>query len=152
MEGSMSRRKQERISISQVEYAPGAPVDVPTWIWKCECRKCRKARKQWGDEFYGMHGPFKTQFEAVADAEKTVSELRGGRATLMTEEAQLQFVEENGDLVLYLEKDFRRIAKRYSGGNWIILEPGYRVSGSEPGADYNKLVVEFDPYEATQSH
>jgi|SRR5215813_4295312 len=26
-----------------------------------------------------------------------------------------------------------RIAKRYSGQNWINLEPGYTVRGSEPG-------------------
>jgi hypothetical protein len=75
-----------------------------------------------------------------------------GGAFLQTEEATFHFVEEGDDVVLYLEKDFKRIAKRYSGGNWIILEPGYKVSGSEPGTDYNTLTVEFIPHEAMQSH
>ena len=51
-----------------------------------------------------------------------------------------------------LTKDHKRIAKRYSGGTWIPLEPGYTVRGSEPGSDYNKLTVEFNPAAALQSH
>jgi hypothetical protein len=59
--------------------------------------------------------------------------------------AKLEFVEEGGDLVLYVEIDGKRIAKRYSGQNWIALEPGYTVRGSEPGGDYNKIEIEYRP-------
>jgi len=99
-----------------------------------------------------MHGPFHTEEEARADCEKVISETYGVRGFLHSEEATLRFVEENGDLVLYLEKDFKKIAKRYPRGNWIVLEPGYKVCGSEPGTNYSKLVVEFDPCEAMQAH
>jgi hypothetical protein len=47
--------------------------------------------------------------------------------------------------VLYVEVGGKRIAKRYSGQNWISLEPGYTVRGSEPGTDYNKLEIEYQP-------
>ena len=68
-----------------------------------------------------------------------------------TDEATLRFVEENGEAVLYVEKDHKRIAKRYSGGNWIALEPGYTVRGAEPG-NLNSIVIEFNPNTALQSH
>src|SRR5262249_13297790 len=42
-------KKQANISFGQVTYASDAPTDAPTWVWKCECRKCRKARKRAGD-------------------------------------------------------------------------------------------------------
>ena len=42
-------------------------------------------------------------------------------------------------------KNYKPIAKRYSGKNWINLEPGWRVSGSEPGTDYNTIHIEHDP-------
>jgi hypothetical protein len=58
-------------------------------------------------------------------------------------ESKLEFVEEDGDMVLYCFTDGKRIAKRYSGKNWISLEPGYAVRGSEPGGDYNILEVEY---------
>lgn len=38
-----------------------------------------------------------------------------------------------------------RIAKRYSGQNWINLEPGYTVRGSEPGAAPNRIYIEYAP-------
>jgi hypothetical protein len=60
-------------------------------------------------------------------------------------EAHLKYVEEDGDLILVVEFHGRRIAKRYSGKNWISLEPGYTVRGSEPGSDYHTLEVEYDP-------
>jgi hypothetical protein len=60
-------------------------------------------------------------------------------------EATLSFIEEDGDLVLYCTVDGKRIAKRYSGKPWVSLEPGYTVRGSEPGGDYNKVVVEYSP-------
>ncbi len=63
----------------------------------------------------------------------------------MTPKAQLRLVEENGDVVLYVEFDGKRIAKRYSGQGWISLEPGYTVHGSEPGADYDTVEVRYDP-------
>jgi hypothetical protein len=56
---------------------------------------------------------------------------------------RLEFVEEDGDLVLYCSVEGKRIAKRYSGKNWISLEPGYTVRGSEPGGDYNIVEVEY---------
>jgi len=136
-----------RIQFGVVEYGPDAPKDAPTHVWMCDCRKCRRLAPE-----ERMHGPFHTEEEARADCERTVGALYGVWGHLQTEDATLRFVEENDDLVLYVEKDFRRIAKRYSGGNWIILEPGYRVFGSEPGANYNKLTIEFDPNEAAQSH
>jgi hypothetical protein len=64
--------------------------------------------------------------------------------------AQLRFVEENGDLVLYCEFDGKVIAKRYSQQNWISVEPGFSVAGSEPGGDYNRIEIEFDPSKARQ--
>jgi hypothetical protein len=42
-------------------------------------------------------------------------------------EAQLRCVKENDDLVLYCDVEGKPIAKRYSGQNWISLEPGWRV-------------------------
>jgi hypothetical protein len=38
-----------------------------------------------------------------------------------------------------------RIAKRYSGQHWINLEPGYTVSGSEPGGAPNAIYIEYTP-------
>ena len=38
-----------------------------------------------------------------------------------------------------------RIAKRYSGQHWISLEPGYTVSGSEPGGAPNAIYIEYTP-------
>jgi hypothetical protein len=38
-----------------------------------------------------------------------------------------------------------RIAKRYSGQNWISLEPGYAVRGSEPGGAPNAIYIEYTP-------
>lgn len=148
----MSRRR--KVAFGQVTYAPGAPADAPTWIWKCECRECRKARKRTGDQFVGVHGPFQTLEEAQADCERTFTAYAGpdAKAFIQTEDAALRIVEENGEAVLYVEKDFKRIAKRYSGGNWIALEPGYTVRGSEPGTDYNSITVEFDPNAALQRH
>jgi hypothetical protein len=149
-----SRKKQHDVSFGQVTYAPDAPADAPTWIWKCECRKCRKARKQTGDPFLGMHGPFQTLEEAQADCEKVLTaDAKPGEAKVFftTDEATLRFVEENGEAVLYVEKDHKRIAKRYSGGNWIALEPGYTVRGAEPG-NLDSITIEFDPNTALQSH
>jgi hypothetical protein len=60
-------------------------------------------------------------------------------------EAQLRFVEENGEVVCYVEFDGKRIAKRYSGQGWSSLEPGYTVHGSEPGADYSTVEIRYDP-------
>ena len=34
-----------------------------------------------------------------------------------------------------------RIAKRYSGQNWISLEPGYTARGTEPGTDYSTIEI-----------
>jgi hypothetical protein len=41
-----------------------------------------------------------------------------------------------------------RIAKRYSGQNWVSLEPGYTVRGSEPGTDYDAIEIEYTPANA----
>jgi hypothetical protein len=67
------------------------------------------------------------------------------RRSKSTPSAQLMFVEENGEPVLYCEVEGKRIAKRCSGQNWISLEPGYTVHGSEPGGDYNRIEIEYDP-------
>jgi hypothetical protein len=55
----------------------------------------------------------------------------------------MRFVEEDGDLVLYAIINGVRIAKRYAGENWIVLEPGYTVHGSEPGGNYGTLTIEY---------
>jgi len=66
----------------------------------------------------------------------------------LTDRPNLVFVPENDDLVLYVELDGKRIAKRFSGQNWISLVPGYTVRGSEPGADSSTLDIEYDPAKA----
>ena len=65
------------------------------------------------------------------------------RAAKRHPEAQLRCVKENDDLVLYCDVEGKLIAKRYSGQNWISLEPGYTVLGSEPGADSGKIIIEY---------
>jgi hypothetical protein len=59
---------------------------------------------------------------------------------------------EDGVVVLYVqikvEGKWHPIAKRYSGEHWINLEPGYSVSGTEPGTDYNTIVIEYHPDKA----
>src|SRR5262252_7061028 len=119
------------VSFGQVTYAPDAPADAPTWIWKCECRKCRKARKRTGDLFLGMHGPFQTLEEAQAHCEKVLTaDTKPGeaKAFFTTDEATLRLVEENGEPVLYVEKDFKRIAKRYPGGKLDCSRAGLHRS------------------------
>ena len=59
--------------------------------------------------------------------------------------ARMMMVAEEGVVVLYVEFDGKRIAKRYSGERWINLEPGYTVRGPEPGGDRNSLTVEYNP-------
>jgi hypothetical protein len=68
--------------------------------------------------------------------------------TRTAKEVKLECVIENGEPVLYVEVDGKRIAKRYSGQNWISLEPGYTVPGSEPGTDYSTIEVEYDDSKA----
>jgi hypothetical protein len=60
-------------------------------------------------------------------------------------EAQLMFVLEDGEPVLYCEVKGKRIAKRYSQQHWISLEPGYSVSGTEPGGDPKSIYIAYDP-------
>jgi hypothetical protein len=62
-----------------------------------------------------------------------------------TPPARMMFVAEEGTVVPYVEFDGKRIAKRYLGGRWISLEPGYTVRGSEPGGDSNSLTIEYNP-------
>jgi hypothetical protein len=61
--------------------------------------------------------------------------------------ARLRFVAEKGEVVLYCEvkmgKRFVPIAKRYSQQNWIGLEPGYTVRGSEPGTSSNTISITY---------
>jgi hypothetical protein len=64
--------------------------------------------------------------------------------------ARLRYVEENGEVVLHCEFDGKIIAKRYSQQNWISLEPGFVVRGSEPGGDYSSISIEYDPSRARQ--
>jgi hypothetical protein len=66
--------------------------------------------------------------------------------------ARLNFVPQGDDLVLYCEIKrrgrFIPIAKRYSQKNWINLEPGYVVRGTEPGSDYSTIEIEYNPMNA----
>jgi hypothetical protein len=60
----MTRDRQRfDIQFGKVTYAPGAPKNAPRWIWRYVCgrRECEDA----------VHGPFKTETEAVRDAEQT---------------------------------------------------------------------------------
>jgi hypothetical protein len=63
--------------------------------------------------------------------------------------ARLRTAIEGEEPVMYCEiKErgrFIPIAKRCPGKNWINLEPGYTVRGSEPGSDYNTICIEYDP-------
>jgi len=63
--------------------------------------------------------------------------------------ARLRFTIEDGEPMLYCEiregKRYKPIAKRPSGKSWINLEPGYAVSGSEPGADYSTICIDCTP-------
>jgi hypothetical protein len=67
------------------------------------------------------------------------------RRIQMTDEAKFVFIEEDGEPVLHVELNGKRIAKRYPGESWISLEPGYTVRGSEPGANYNIIEIEYEP-------
>jgi len=70
--------------------------------------------------------------------------------------ARLKAVEENGDLVMYCEvketrrDPYKRIARRYSGENWVSLEPGYTVRGSTPGTDYKTVEIDYSAAGAAQ--
>jgi len=61
---------------------------------------------------------------------------------------KLKCVIENGEPVLYCEFDGRRIARRLPGENWVSLERGCKVRGSEPGGNYKTLEVVFSPTSA----
>jgi hypothetical protein len=62
--------------------------------------------------------------------------------------ANLLFVAENDTVVLYVEVEGKRIARRGSRENWTMLEPGYTVRGSEPGGNPGYLEIEFNPHAA----
>jgi len=66
--------------------------------------------------------------------------------------ARFRFAEEGDDLVLYCEIKkcgrFMPIAKRYPRKNWLNIEPGYVVRGTEPGGDYNTIEIEYSPMNA----
>jgi hypothetical protein len=66
--------------------------------------------------------------------------------------ARLRFTLEGEEPVLYCQikerGHFITIAKRYSGQNWINVEPGFVVRGSEPGTDYNTIEIQYDPANA----
>ena len=63
--------------------------------------------------------------------------------------ARLRAIIEDDAPVLYCEiKEGRRykpIARRSPGKTWINLEPGYAVSGTEPGANPNIIRVHCTP-------
>jgi hypothetical protein len=50
---------------------------------------------------------------------------------------------------LYAEVEGKKVAKRFSGGRLISLEPGYVVRGAEPG-NYDCITVEYHPELANQ--
>jgi hypothetical protein len=56
-------------------------------------------------------------------------------------EAYMQAVLEDGEPVLYVVFRGERIAKRFSGERWIILQAGYAVSGSQPGDNPHELII-----------
>ena len=124
--------------------------DVKDTIWKragmrawsgCLCIGCleRRIGRQLRPKDFSPHD--KKVLAHIPCTDRLLS--RRGRAV-----ASLVFVPENDDLVLYVELAGKRIAKRYSGENWISLEPGYTVRGSEPGADSSTLDIEYDPAKA----
>jgi hypothetical protein len=59
----------------------------------------------------------------------------------------VQFVEENGEGILYVEVEGKRVARRRSGEQWVNIEPGYTVRGCEPG-NYDWLEIESSPADA----
>jgi hypothetical protein len=59
-------------------------------------------------------------------------------------DAVLALRKEDDDLVLFCELNGKPIAKRYSGENWLSLEPGWTVRGGEPG-DYDTIEIEYSP-------
>jgi len=63
-------------------------------------------------------------------------------------EARLILHKEGEDLVLHCEikedGEFKSIAKRYPGKRWIN-EKGWRVSGTQPGDNPNKIWIEHVP-------
>jgi hypothetical protein len=65
-------------------------------------------------------------------------------------EACIEAVLEDGEPVLYVVFRGQRIAKRYSGERWIILQEGYVVSGSQPGDPPNELIISPPPGQLQQ--
>jgi hypothetical protein len=63
------------------------------------------------------------------------------------DEIKLDFVDEDGRVVLYCVRNGKRIAKRSAGESWINLEPGYSVRGGEPGTSYDGLIIEYRPWQ-----
>jgi hypothetical protein len=59
--------KRYDISFGKVTYAPGAPKNLPRWVWACQCAKCADLEVS-----ERLHGPFKTLKAAERDAEATV--------------------------------------------------------------------------------
>jgi hypothetical protein len=59
-------------------------------------------------------------------------------------DAVLALREEDDDLVLFCEVNGKPIAKRYSGENWLSLEPGWTVRGGEP-VNYDTIEIEYSP-------
>ena len=56
--------------------------------------------------------------------------------------------QERGRPIAFVVYRGRRIAMRYPGGDWIILEPGCEVHAAEPGDDEHWLTVYVpDPLE-----
>jgi hypothetical protein len=48
--------------------------------------------------------------------------------------------------IMAVEVGGKRIAKRYSKGDWIPLEPGWSVHGGVKGS-YGRMAVEYRPTE-----
>jgi hypothetical protein len=65
-------------------------------------------------------------------------------------EAHMMFVEEDGEPILYVVFRGQRIAKRYPGERWIILQEGYVVEGSQPGDDPHELIITYHPTKLPQ--
>jgi hypothetical protein len=65
-------------------------------------------------------------------------------------EACIEAVLEDGEPVIYVVFRGLRIAKRYSGERWIILQAGYVVEGGQPGDEYNELTIKPPPGQLQQ--
>jgi hypothetical protein len=93
----------------------------------------------------GVYGPFGDMDEVLEHQRVT---LLGPQCEVRDMEATIRYVEEGAEPVVYLDYGGRPIAKRHPRASWISLEPGWIVTGAEPGS-YDTISVEYDPDQTT---